>query len=281
MTKIINSWFVGSNSRKSALTLYINESTKEQPLLIFVHGFKGFKDWGHFPLICKKIAKSGISVLAFNFSHNGGTVENPIDFPDLEAFSHNTYSKEVNDVAYILSWVMKHQKHHFTTIDLDNITILGHSRGGGIALLAAHRFSRLKRVITWAAVADFEERLPSDAALKEWEKSGIHLIQNGRTNQAMPMRYEFVKDLKNNSKALNIKRAVEELGKPLLIVHGEEDETVNFKDAERILSWSTSTQLVGIEKCSHTFNGNHPWENKDLPAATHQAVEASIRHILA
>ena len=46
----------------------------------------------------KTFAASGIAVLKFNFSHNGGTVEQPIDFPDLEAFGHNNYTKELDDL---------------------------------------------------------------------------------------------------------------------------------------------------------------------------------------
>ena len=43
-----NLWFVGANSRKSVLDLYIPKNGENNPLLIFLHGFKGFKDWGIF-----------------------------------------------------------------------------------------------------------------------------------------------------------------------------------------------------------------------------------------
>ena len=56
------------------------------PLIIFCHGYKGFKDWGAWNLMAEAFAKIGFCFIKFNFSHNGGTIEQPIDFPDLEAF---------------------------------------------------------------------------------------------------------------------------------------------------------------------------------------------------
>ena len=34
-----------------------------------------------------------------------GTVQQPIDFPDLEAFGHNNYTKELDDLDQVLNWV--------------------------------------------------------------------------------------------------------------------------------------------------------------------------------
>ena len=76
---------------------FYNENVKNQPLVIFCHGYKGFKDWGAWNHMAETIAKEGFCLIQFNFSHNGGTMENPIDFPDLEAFGNNNYTKELDD----------------------------------------------------------------------------------------------------------------------------------------------------------------------------------------
>ena len=52
------------------------------PVLIFLHGFKGFKDWGHFPMVAEYLARSGFAVLRFNFSHNGTSPDRLTDFVD-------------------------------------------------------------------------------------------------------------------------------------------------------------------------------------------------------
>ena len=64
------------------------KSTNElKPIILFVHGFKGFKDWGHFNLIADWFAENGFIYVKFNLSHNGTNPENPNDFVDLNAFS--------------------------------------------------------------------------------------------------------------------------------------------------------------------------------------------------
>ena len=53
------------------LTLYGADSFGDHPCLIYLHGFKGFKDWGFVPHAGHFFARNGFSFLTFNFSHNG------------------------------------------------------------------------------------------------------------------------------------------------------------------------------------------------------------------
>ena len=68
---------------------YISDQNPK-PILIFCHGYKGFKDWGAWNIMANAFAKQGFCFIKFNFSHNGGTMEQPIDFPDLEAITEYT-----------------------------------------------------------------------------------------------------------------------------------------------------------------------------------------------
>ena len=67
------------------LDYYFNQEQYGLPLVIFCHGYKGFKDWGPWSLV-KTLAKENIFVVKFNFSHNGTSISQPIEFSDLEAF---------------------------------------------------------------------------------------------------------------------------------------------------------------------------------------------------
>lgn len=69
---------LASVSYKSILNL--------KPVIIFSHGFKGFKDWGHFPIVAQWFAEKGLAFVRFNFSHNGTTPEQPCDFANLDNF---------------------------------------------------------------------------------------------------------------------------------------------------------------------------------------------------
>ena len=105
MIKKTTNYIIKSTAKPTLLDVAFEQNNRTKPIVVFVHGFKGFKDWGHFNLVHQRLAESGFVALKFNFSHNGGTLDNPIDFPDLEAFGNNTYTKELDDLGAIIDWV--------------------------------------------------------------------------------------------------------------------------------------------------------------------------------
>jgi pimeloyl-ACP methyl ester carboxylesterase len=255
--------------------VYFNETEKPQPVVIFCHGYKGFKDWGAWHLVAEAFAEAGFCFVKFNFSHNGGTVEQPIDFPDLDAFSENNFSFELDDLNRVLDEIEKGNQNlpkKFSTISL-----IGHSRGGGIVLIKAEEDARINKVITWASVSDFKARFNEDTEhFKAWKKTGITHVENSRTKQMLPHRFKFYKDFKVNEERFTIKRAVKNLKVPQLIVHGSEDPTVSFKEAQAIHSWNPNSALKLIDNADHVFNAKHPWEDKNLPKELNSVVEITI-----
>ena len=105
MVQLITSQITGSNNKSMLVDLRLDNQISNQPVVIFVHGFKGFKDWGHFPTVGDEMAKAGFAFVSFNFTHDGTTVENPSDFADLEAFGNNNYTKELDDLESVLNWI--------------------------------------------------------------------------------------------------------------------------------------------------------------------------------
>ena len=129
------------------ITFDLNSKTKNAPLIVFAHGFKGFKDWGTFNLLSEKFTNEGICFVKFNFSHNGTTPKDLTNFTDLEAFGNNNYSIELNDLEVLLDFL--ETKNEFSNwYDFSNLALIGHSRGGGIVLLKAAADPRIKKVIS-------------------------------------------------------------------------------------------------------------------------------------
>ncbi|MEZ5022911.1 MAG: hypothetical protein R2728_06545, partial [Chitinophagales bacterium] len=132
MTILNNLKIDGSRERPIMLDVFYKATGRPKPLVIFCHGFKGFKDWGHFNLIAKTFADAGFVFCKFNFSFNGGTEEQVIDFPDLEAFGQNNISTELNDLGVLIdAWQTPHQFIPDTEVNREHLTVIGHSRGGG------------------------------------------------------------------------------------------------------------------------------------------------------
>lgn len=261
------------NKRPIIYDVFYNKDNTPKPVVVFCHGYKGFKDWGAWHLVAQTFAEAGFFFLKFNFSHNGGTVEQPIDFPDLEAFSKNTYTKELDDVDRVL----KELKIYTQETNPAQVNIIGHSRGGGLALLAAEIHDNIVKSATWASVSDFAMRFyEGTEAFEQWKKSGITYVENARTNQQLPHKFSFYEDFDANREAYTIKRAVSNTHKPLLIVHGSEDTTVPQHEAESIKKWAPQAKLHVIEGADHVFQTKHPWKAKTLPNEMKEAVKETI-----
>ena len=172
-------------------------------MVIFCHGYKGFKDWGPWNLVAKAFAEAGFFFLKFNFSHNGGTIHNPIDFPDLEAFALNNYSKELEDLENIIQLVTNTEQFR-EEAQVSNISLIGHSRGGGVVLIKAEENELVKKVVTWAGVSDFKLRFQEGSeSFKKWKETGRTFVETGVPNNKCHTIGSFMK-ISNKTKRVSL-----------------------------------------------------------------------------
>ena len=77
MQKNLNVIVKSSVHNKPIVTdvFYLKDHVKK-PIVLFCHGYKGFKDWGAWNLAAETFANNNLFFVKFNFSHNGGTLEN-------------------------------------------------------------------------------------------------------------------------------------------------------------------------------------------------------------
>ena len=247
-------------NEKIRITSYGYENLEKAHCLIFVHGFKGFKDWGFWPYTGNLFADKGFFVLLFNFSHNG-IGEGVTDFAELDKFAKNTFSLELEELNEIIDAYLN---GFFGTNSNKPIGILGHSRGGADALIVSSKRKEIKAVVTWAAVANFDRYSKRQA--KEWRNNGFFEVLNTRTNQMMRLNVSLLEDIeKNKTDLLNIEKAVNNLNKPLLIIHGEQDLSVKIEEGEQIYNWSNKdiTEFYKIKATGHTFDIVHPFEGSN------------------
>jgi len=247
------------------------------PVVLFLHGFKGFKDWGPFPAACEEISSAGFAVVAINFSLNG-IGDNLLEFDRLDLFARETLSQDLKDVGTVIEALKKQEitsdKVQFET---DRMGILGHSRGGHTAVAAAAEYTEIACLVTWSAVADYNARW-SDAMIRDWEAQGVTEIKNGRTGQMMPVKKVVYEDaLENADRVIALKR-IHNLHLPALFIHARGDDAVPFSEAEKLYRASPSAEkeLKLIADAGHTFDTSHPFEEEEFPEAFDTALTATI-----
>jgi dienelactone hydrolase len=248
---------ISNKNEKIRITTFGSESS---PCLIYAHGFKGFKDWGFVPYIGEHLSSKGFFVVTFNFSHNG-VGEKINEFTELDKFAKNTFSLEMEELNEVID---AYQFNFFGGNANKGVGILGHSRGGAVALLSSSQRNDVQAVVVWASIGKLDRY--SKRQKEEWRKKGVFEVLNTRTNQVMSLNVELLEDIEQNKKeSLNLENAVRNLNKPLMILHGEQDLAVPVEEGREIFSWSNKeqTEFYPVEAAGHTFDIKHPFEGSN------------------
>jgi dienelactone hydrolase len=230
--------------------------TSARPAVVVVHGFKGFKDWGMFPPLTERLAQAGFTAVSLNLSGSGVDDAGEFSLPD--RFGRNTFSAELADVRRVVDALMQGE---LGVPPPSTLGMIGHSRGGGIAILHTARDARIRALVTWSAISRVE-RWPADQR-SAWRAAGHTEIQNARTGQILPLYTDVLDDIEQNADSLDIEAAAGRIAVPWLILHGTEDESVGFSEAESLKAASSrkKTRLLPVERGGHTFGATHPWRS--------------------
>jgi dienelactone hydrolase len=224
-----------------------------RPAVIVVHGFKGFKDWGLWPALAERIARAGLSAVTLNLSGSG--VDDSGEFVHAERFGHNTFSAELQDLRRVAAAL---QHGELGVAQPSTVGLLGHSRGGGIAVLHTASDPTVRALVTWAAISTVERWPAHQRAV--WRAAGVNEVKNMRTGQVLPLYTDVLDDIEQNGSALDIAVAARQITVPWLLVHGTEDEGVALAEGERLAAAAPRAQFVPVEGAGHTFGAVHPWQ---------------------
>lgn len=265
----------GANGREITASLRL-ANTAKAPVAIFLHGFKGFKDWGHWRMIANTLASKGVNVLRVNFSHNGVTPKKMKEFADLDAFAENTFSKELFDVQQAIAWLKNNVANH-PNVNTDHIHLIGHSRGGAIALIAANEMDSVLSATTWSGVSTLERF--SEQELAYWKEKGTIFIENARTNQQMPLNYSLAQDYLDNKERYDIEGFSRGFTKPVCVVQAGDDQTVKFDEGKKLSRWFNADFHV-IRGADHSFGGFHPYTESELPTESDKMVNLTAQFIV-
>ena len=199
-------------------------------LLVIGHGVTANKDRPFLVALAEAVSQAGIAVLRVSFAGNG----------DSEGrFEDATITKEVEDLGAVLDAVQADDANW-------RIGYAGHSMGGAVGVLRAHRDPRITALISLAGMVhchEFAQRKFGDqepGASFMWDKPDCPLSQTYMDDMAaLDTVVEKGRDIRI----------------PWLLVHGDADTVVPIRDASDIVGVAPpSAQLIELPGADHVFS---------------------------
>jgi dipeptidyl aminopeptidase/acylaminoacyl peptidase len=246
--------------------------------VFLLHGFKGFMDWGFFPHVARTLAERGLAVVCFNTS-GSGVGEDPLVMSEVEAFAKNTSTREIEDLERVRR--AAHEGRLGATLDPLRAGLLGHSRGGGVALLHAAHHGGWRALATWAAIDDID-RL-DEATKRHWRAAGELVVPNHRTGQLHRLGLDILDEVERRDPRLDVLAAAARVQCPALVVHGTADEAVPFSAAEALMARLPRATLERVEAGGHSFGATHPLRpplHPHLERTLDVTVQHFVRHLV-
>lgn len=225
------------HTARIAASIHIPEHTPA-PGVVMCHGFTGHRIEAHFLFVkaARAFCEAGLNVLRFDFRGSG---ESDGLFRDM------TIGSEVEDALVALE-AMRAEP----TVIAERVGLLGLSLGGLVASCAAARDGRARALVLWSAVADLEEIIrerwqmptrPEQVDPQNCYQHGAHEIGGG-----------FLLDSARIKPLEEIPRHT----RPVLVVHGTDDQSVPLDHAHRYMNAiaSEDSTLAVIDGADHTFS---------------------------
>ncbi len=223
------------------------EAKTPSPAVVLFHGFGGTKVEAHRILVktARKLASSGFLALRFDFR---GCGDSEGDFSDV------TIGGEISDAIKSIDMLT-----NMKGVDKCRVGALGLSLGGCVAACVSGKDSRIRSTVLWAPVSDNPPDMLKSMLETHMERPNPNEdftdFWNGNTVGAA--FFEELPDIKPSI-------AIQQFAGALLIIHGENDETVPVSHGkqyyELMKSREASTEIEIVPDADHTFN-RRLWEN--------------------
>ena len=230
------------------------------PVVVVLHGFKGFRRWGFFPWLGERIAEAGFASLVLDLSHNGTDAAGEA-YPRKDLFRASSWRTHEEDLDAVIAAVRAGTLPGGDRLDPARIALLGHSLGGALAVLRAARDPEVRCVVALAPVNRADRFSPREK--ETWRAKGELPIVNTRTGEVLPLGIGFLDDAEERAGDLDAVAAAARLSCPLLVVHGEDDTSVPPAEGrslvESAIAAGRAARYSPVAGTQHTFDAVHPF----------------------
>jgi dipeptidyl aminopeptidase/acylaminoacyl peptidase len=204
-----------------------------------LHGYGSNKDeaGNGYKLAAPELAKNGIASIRIDFMGYGDSAVDHADY---------TIDVGVKEAELAANFIAARSE-----VDPDRIGVMGWSKGGSIALLAAGRIPRFKSVLTWAGAVDLSGAVYSAEAYETAKRDGVYVAE-----------FDWREPLNLSLEAFEVAARTDILAEfsrsaaPTLAIAGSDDTVVPPETTERIkaASGNAASRTLIIPGADHTFN---------------------------
>jgi len=202
------------------------------PCIVISHGLESSKDGNKWVALSGRLCDVGFASLRFSYRGCGEGLEK-----SQGEFEDTTLTGRIEDFKAAMEYAMG------AGIDTNRVGIVGSSFGGMIALAACD-----DRVQSYAVLAT-----PSRPHITMCEL--FERYRNGRFFD-LPSGRRLKEQVLRDTQQYDICKAAAQIGRPLLIIHGSNDETVPVSDAYDLYQCAGEPKrLEIIEGGNHSLDG--------------------------
>ncbi|MBP5490795.1 MAG: alpha/beta hydrolase [Lachnospiraceae bacterium] len=207
------------------------------PLCILIHGFTGHMEEDHIIAAQKAMNDAGVSVLRAEMYGHGGS--------DGEFRNHTLYKWVTNALAV----VRYAQKLPFVT----DLYLSGHSQGGLLTMLIGGMCAEAFKAILPLSPAWM---IPENA--RDGSLLGITFDENHIPEKIVSDSWELSGDYIRVARAIHVEDEIARYDGPVVIIHGDDDETVPFSYAEKAGELYKNARVIPIHGDDHCFTRHLP-----------------------
>lgn len=208
------------------------EGAEKGPLCILIHGFTGHMEEDHIIAAQKVMNEAGVSVLRVEMFGHGGS--------DGKFCDHTLYKWVTNALAAV---------RYAKTLDfVTDLYISGHSQGGLLTML-----------IGGMCNDDFKAILPLSPAwmIPEMAREG-NVLGAAYDPKHIPEKvvsdgWELSGDYIRVAQTIHVEDEIARYEGPVVIIHGDADETVPYFYAEKAVELYKNAKLIPIHGDDHCF----------------------------
>ncbi len=217
------------NRKNLVLRGYLNLPTNASKIVVMLHGFTGHRmeHNGHFRTLSRLLSEQGIASIRMDYHGNG---ESDGEFSDFD------FDYLLEDAKDMLSFARR--------VDgIKEVYVLGFSLGGAVASLVVSD-DNADKLLLWSPAGSMAEiaRSRFNSAKK---------LENGNCYfSGFEMSYRFVETIEKYDMYQNTANFT----KPVLIIHGENDKSVNILYGQKYNNMYVNSEFYLINETGHGYD---------------------------